>query len=229
MSKLALITRLSGALLLVMVGFIVVPTAGQASVSGGCTATGTASRSGSVDLGSATVWHVKAADVLTGLAYAPTPQKEAHLKVVLFGVGLPLLDRAGNDTVGRAGPYRIADYDRYTRVLAVTGTSTRCDGYILIVVDDVSPLTTWAGVLGIIAFLLGLIGLLASLTQAPSTNARIVGPVVGVVGGFGLGLVLQETLILDPGSPFGLLIPAGGGVLGMILPGVFHSRRAAGP
>jgi hypothetical protein len=228
-SRLARITRVSFAFLVVMVGLIVVPAAVQASVDGGCTATGTASRSGSVDLGKVAAWHVTAADVLTGVAYAPSPQKEAHLKVVIFGVGLPLLDRVGNDKVGSAGPYRIADYDRYTRVLAVAGTSTSCNGYILIVVDDVSPLTTWAGVIGVIAFLLGLVGLLAGLTQVPSGNARLVGIVVGVVGGFGLGLVLQEMAILDPASAFGLLIPAAGGVLGIILPGLLHSRRAASP
>lgn len=222
-------TRLSCTFFFVLIALLVVPTAVQASVTGGCTATGTATKSGSVDLTTATVWHVTAADVLNGRAKASTSQKDAHLKVVLFGVGLPLLDHTGSSTSGAAGPYRIADYDRYARVLAVAGSSTSCDGSILIIVDDVSPLTTWAGVLGVIALLLGIIGLLAGLTQPPSGNARVVGIVVGLVGGFGLGLLLQQMAILDPASALGLLLPAGGAVLGIILPGLLYSRRAASP
>ena len=229
MSKLAVITRVSCAFLLVLIGLVVVPTAVQAKVNGGCTATGTASKSGAVNLTTATVWHVTAADVLTGEAKASSPQKVAQLKVVIFGVGLPLLDRTGNSSFGTAGPYRISDYDPYTRVLAVAGTSTSCDGLVLIIVDDVSPLTTWGGVLGAIAALLGVIGLLAGLTQVPSGNARVVGIVVGVVGGFGIGLLLQQMAILDPANVLGLLLPGGGAVLGAVLPGLLHSRRTARP
>ncbi len=229
MSKHPLVARVSCAFLLVLIGFVVVPAAVQANVNGGCTATGTASKSGAVNLTTATVWHVTAADVLTGEAKAPSPQEVAHLKVVIFGVGLPLLDSTGNRSSGAAGPYRISDYDPYTRVLAVAGTSTSCDGSVLIIVDDVSPLTTWSGVLGAIAALLGLIGLLAGLTQVPSGNARVVGIVVGVVGGFGIGLLLQQMAILDPANVLGLLLPAGGGALGAILPGLLHSRRTAPP
>jgi len=157
-SKLPLAARISCAFVLVLVGLAVVPAAVHANVSGGCTATGTASKSGTVDLTTATAWHVTAADVLTGVATAPGSQRTAHLKVDLFGIGLPLLDSTGTSSTGHAGPYRIADYSPYTRVLAVAGTSTSCDGSVLIIVDDVSPLTTWAGVLGLIAALLGLIG-----------------------------------------------------------------------
>jgi hypothetical protein len=45
------------------------------------------------------------------------------------------LDKQGNSVSGAAGPYRIADYDRYTRVLAVAETSNTCDGNILIAVE----------------------------------------------------------------------------------------------
>src|SRR5438477_12020275 len=228
-SKLPLAARVSCAFVLVLVGVAVVPAAVHANVSGGCTATGTASKSGTVDLTTATAWHVTAADVLTGVATAPGSQSTAHLKVDLFGIGLPLLDSTGTSSTGHAGPYRIADYSPYTRVLAVAGTSTSCDGSVLIIVDDLSPLTTWAGVLGAIAALLGLIGLLAGLTQVPSGNARVVGIVVGVVGGFGIGLLLQQMAILDPANVLGLSLPGGGAVLGAILPGLLHSRRTARP
>ena len=227
MSRLPLITRLSLTFVLVLIGLAVVPAAVQGKVNGACTATGTASRSGTIDLTTATVWHVTAADVLTGAAKAPRTQRTAQLKVVLFGIGLPLLDRSGVSTSGTAGPYRIADYSPYTRVLAVAGASTNCDGSVLIIVDDVSPLTTWAGVLGLIAALLGLIGLLASLTQVPTGNTRIVGLVVGVVAGLGLGLLLQEMAILDPANALGLLFPGGGAVLGFLMPGILRRQPAA--
>src|SRR6266545_3282028 len=135
----------------------------------------------------------------------------------------------GTSTSGAAGPYRIADYYPYSRVLAVAGTSTSCDGSVLIIVDDVSPLTTWAGVLGLIAALLGLIGLLATLTQVPTGNIRIVGMVVGVVAGLGVGLLLQEMAILDPANPLGLLFPGGGAVLGFLVPGLLRSQTLPSP
>ena len=226
-SKLPLAARVSCAFVLVLVGLAVVPAAVHANVSGGCTATGTASKSGTVDLTTATAWHVTAADVLTGMATAPGSQRTAHLKVDLFGIGLPLLDSTGTSSTGHAGPYRIADYSPYTRVLAVAGTSTSCDGSVLIIVDDVSPLTTWAGVLGLIAALLGLIGMLATLTQVPTGNTRIVGLVVGLVAGVGLGLLLQEMAILDPANALDLLFPGGGAVLGFLIPGILRRQPTA--
>jgi F0F1-type ATP synthase assembly protein I len=71
---------------------------------------------------------------------------------------------------------------------------------------------------------LGVIGLLATLTQAPTGNSRVVGVVVGVVAGVGIGLLLQQMAILDPANLLGLLLPGGGAVLGLILP--LRSRSA---
>ena len=219
--------RLSGVALVVPLGLLAAPFSAQATVSGGCTATATASKSGAIDLAVASSWHVKDADVLNGQATAPTPQKSAQLKVLLFGIGLPLLDKQGNSVSGAAGPYRIADYDHYTRVLAVAGTSNTCDGSILIIVDDVAPLSTWAGILGVIAALLGIIGLVATMFQFPSGSARVVGMVVGVVAGLGTGLLLQQDAILDPANFLGLLLPGGGAILGLILPGIAYRGRTA--
>jgi hypothetical protein len=227
MNRRTVVIRASCVWLIVVISLLVAPVAGQARVSGGCTATATASGSGAIDLTTATVWHVKDADVINGLGKAPTAQKSAQLKVLMFGIGLPLLDRQGNSPSGAAGPYLIADYDRYTRVLSVAGTSTTCDGSILVIVDDVAPLATWAGILGLIALLLGLIGLVATSLQIPSGSARVVGMVVGLVAGLGLGLLLQQAAILDPANVLGLLLPAGGALLGLIVPGIFHRQRVA--
>jgi len=223
------VARAFCAWLIVLISLLVAPVAGQARVSGGCTATATASKSGSVDLTTATVWHVTDADVISGEAKSPGSQKSAQLKVVIFGVGLPLLDRQGNSTTGAAGPYRIADYDHYSRVLSVAGTSTSCDGAILIIVDDIAPLTTWAGILGLIATVLGLIGLIASLFLQPAGSSRVVGMIVGFLAGLGVGLLLQEAATLDPANPLGLAFPVAGAIVGLVVPGVFSRRRAAGP
>jgi hypothetical protein len=221
--------RASCASLVVLIGLLIAPVAGQAQVSGGCTASATASKSGPADLTTATVWHVTSADVLNGQASSSTPQRFAQLKVVFFGIGLPLLDRKGNATSGPAGPYRIADYDRYTRVLAVAGTSTTCEGAVLIVVDDVAPLATWAGVLGLIAGLLGLIGLVASMFLVPTGSSRVVGMILGLLGGLGAGVYLQQAAILDPANVLGLALPGVGVVLGLLLPGTLHERGASRP
>jgi hypothetical protein len=224
MNRRTVMTRGSWAGLIVVIVFLVAAVSGQARVSGGCTASATASRSGSVDLTTATVWHVTDADVISGQAKSPNPQRSAQLKVVIFGVGLPLLDRPGNSTTGSAGPYRIADYDHYSRVLSVAGTSTSCDGAILIIVDDVAPLATWAGILGLIATVLGLVGLLASLFLQPAGSSRVVGVVVGILAGFGVGLLLQEAAVLDPANALGLAFPVAGAVIGLVVPGAL--RRA---
>jgi hypothetical protein len=227
MNRRAVVVRTSCAWLIVLISLLMAPSPGLARVSGGCTATASASKSGAIDLTTATVWHVKDADVINGTGNAPTAQKSAQLKVLMFGIGLPLLDRQGNSQSGPAGPYLIADYDRYTRVLSVAGTSTTCDGSILVIVDDVALLGTWAGILGLIALLLGLIGLVATSFQSPSGSARVVGVIVGLVAGLGLGLVLQQAAILDPANVLGLLLPAGGGLLGFIVPGTLHRPRVA--
>jgi hypothetical protein len=224
-----LIVRVSYIWLLVLVGLVVAAAPVHALVNGGCKASATASRSGTVDLTTARVWHVTHADELNGAGTAPTSQKFAQLKVVMFGIGLPLLDQSGNSRSGTAGPYKISDYDRYTRVLSVAGTSTNCDGTILIIVDDVNPLSTLAGVLGAIAAVLGIAGLVASMFLSPSGSSRVVAMIVGLLGGLGVGAVLQQEAILDPGNSLGLLLPVGGAVIGLFLPGVLRRPGVAAP
>src|SRR5260370_36796065 len=121
MNRRAMVVRASCAWLIVLISLLVAPVAGQARVSGGCTATATASRSGAIDLTTATVWHVKDADVINGSGKAPTAQKAAQLKVLMFGIGLPLLGRQGNGPTRDAVPVLIADLHRYTPALVVSG------------------------------------------------------------------------------------------------------------
>lgn len=130
---------------------------------------------------------------------------------------------------GTAGPYKISDYDRYTRVLSVAGTSNICDGTILIIVDDISPLTTWAGVLGTIAAVLGIIGLVASLFLSPSGFSRVVAMIVRLIAALGVEAWLRQAAILVPGDTLGLLFPVGGAVGGLIVPGVLGRPSMTNP
>src|SRR5258708_18251350 len=123
MNRRAMVVRAACAWLIVLSSLLVAPVAGQARVSGGCTATATASRSGAIDLTTATVWHVKDADVINGSGKAPTAQKAAQLKVLMFGIGLPLLDPQGNSPRGDPAPAPIAGYARDTRAPARAGTA----------------------------------------------------------------------------------------------------------
>jgi hypothetical protein len=53
--------------------------------------------------------------------------------------------------------------------------------------------------------------------------------VVGLVAGLGVGLVLQQFAVLDPGNLAGLGFPIGGLLLGIILPGLAYRRRMPAP
>lgn len=215
--------------LLVLVALAVSAVPAQALVNGGCKAGAIASNSGPVDLTTTKVWHVTHADEVNGQGLAVTPQKFASLKVMMFGIGIPLLDRTGNSLTGSAGPYKISDYDPYTRVLSVAGTSTSCDGSVLIIVDDVAPLATLAGVLGMIATLLGIAGLVASLFLPATGSSRFLAMVVGLLGGLGVGALLQQAAILDPGNLAGLLLPAGGAVVGLFVTGALRRPCVPAP
>src|SRR5260370_21985587 len=96
MNRRAMVVRASCSWLIVLISLLVAPVAGQGRVSGGCTATATASRSGAIDLTTATVWHVKDADVINGSGKAPTAQKAAQLKALLFRIGPPLPELHGH-------------------------------------------------------------------------------------------------------------------------------------
>ena len=80
-----------------------------------------------------------------------------------------------------------------------------------------------------IGALLGLIGLVASMFLIPSGSSRVVGMILGLLGGLGAGLYLQQAAILDPANVLGLALPGVGVVLGLLLPGTLHQRSASRP
>lgn len=202
------------------------PTSAQATISGGCSATAVATRSGSIDLTNADVWHVHHNDLVTGEGKSPTAQTFAQVQVVTFGIATSLLDRKGNKQTGSAGPFKVSDYDRYIRVLLVTGKSDSCDGSILVVVDDVSPQATLAGLLGLIIGVLGLLGLVASLYLPRTLSSRLVGTVLGLLAGLGWGEFLRQAEFIDPRTVAVIVLPAIGVVIGVLVPGSLHRGSA---
>ena len=196
---------------------------------GTCTATATASQSGSIDLTTKSTWTLVMADTVNGKWQGPT---QTHLSIGadIFGLSIPVYSSTGKNTQGSAGPFNVADYANYGRVIAVAGTSDDCHGYLTIVISDASPLTNYLSLISIALLILGLLVLLMLAFSRPSTAKRIVGLLFGLVAGVGGGILLIEIGTLDPTSLAGLAFPIGGAIVGIIVPGIFfHTPAAAAP
>lgn len=185
-----------------------------AVITGGCTASATASRSGAVDLTTATEWHLRSDDVVNGSGKAPTVQTTAQVSAYAFGIAFPLVSATGRGTGGSAGPFDVATYARLARIIAVAGSSDSCSGSITIIIDDVNPFLTATGGGGAVLGLLGLLGVLRSAFSRGGGGARVGGALAGLLGGLGLGLLLQQTGTLDPANLVGLVVPLAGLVIG---------------
>ena len=187
-----------------------------ATVTGGCSAVGTGSKTGSVDLAAESVWHVKRDDSLTGQGAAPNPPVKVQVRVQVYGLGFPIIVSQGTlSSTGTAGPYPVSTLAGLARVVTVSGESDACTGTIRIVVDDANlPL---AELIGAILGILGLLGLLGSALMCGHMMARILGGTAGLLGGTGVGLVLQQASILDPGDLKDLAIPLAGLIAGTLV------------
>src|SRR2546425_5990554 len=65
------------------------PAATSATVTGGCTATGTSTSGGTIDLTTNKVWHVKSTDSISAAGKAPTPQTDASVGIYALGIAIP--------------------------------------------------------------------------------------------------------------------------------------------
>jgi len=207
-----LVTALAGGLM------VLTPKAAYATVNGGCIASADASRTGHINLATATVWHLRNDDVVTGVASAPPNVRLTGftLWAHFFGIAFPVLSDTATGTHGRKGPYAVSDYNKLVRVLglgAQAGHGT-CTGKIVITFDDTNPVGTVAGGGGTALGILGLLGLLGTAFGRGGVGGRIAGAVSGLLGGLGFGLLLQETGTIDPISLVGLAFPAIGLVVG---------------
>src|SRR5262249_3740306 len=140
-------------------------TTADAVVIGGCKVQATATKTGGQDLTSIAVWHVVTADVVSGTGTAPTEQSGVQIGAYVLGITFPIASSTDKGTSGSGGPYVVADYSKYARIIAVSGASSGCSGSITIVVDDVAALSTAAGIGGAALGALGTIGTLVALLR----------------------------------------------------------------
>jgi hypothetical protein len=214
---------LRGSTLLVLSCALLVASAAPSAavVTGGCKVQATASKSGGTDLTALAEWHLKNEDVVTGTGSAPSEQTTVQIGAVVFGVAVPVVNSTGNKgTSGSGGPYAVADYSKYGRIISVAGSSDSCSGYVTIIVDDVDALSTAAGAGGLAVGVLGTLGVLATAFR----GGRVGGAVFGLLAGLGFGVLLTQTGTLDPRSMVGLALPGGGLVVGAAIAGIFKRR-----
>jgi hypothetical protein len=183
----------------------VAPAAG--TVSGGCTLSGSTTSGGAVDLTTTRVWHLRSTDHDSAAATAPSAQTAVTVRAYAFGFALPVAGgTSAGETAAEASDINLALFGRLGRVFAVSGSSaaaggTGCEGQVLIVLDDVNPFLTVIGIGGVVAIVLGALGIFWS-SRRPLGVGRFITAVVSMLFvGAGIGLVLQQTAN-PPESPF---------------------------
>ena len=206
---------------------LLLPAAALASISGPCQGSAQSSSGSSVDLKTASVWHVKNDDTLSGTGSADSPQTQGAAYAVAFGVPVYTIASGNGKGSSGSGSIKVANFTKYTRTIGVSGSSDSCSGSIEIIVDDVSPLGTIAGMAGVAMAAVGVLGVLGLMFAGGGCASRIVGLILGLLAGAGIGLTAIEEALLDPRSLVGLGIVGVAGILGAVLPGLFHRGGGA--
>ena len=200
-----------------------------AVISGGCTGAGSASRSGSIDLTTATEWRLRTDDVVNATGRAPREQTAAQVSAYAFFVPLSLVVATGRGPEGSAGPYAVSDYAWIARVFVVAGSSDSCSGSIRIVIEDVNQFATLVGGGGLLLVLVGALGLVASALGRGLGPRLLGGALGGLVAGFGLALLLPQLGVIDPRDPIGFALLALGLLIGALAANIARRRPPAAP
>jgi hypothetical protein len=180
---------------------LALPAAAAADVSGGCTLTGTSTSGGAIDLTTATVWHVRSTDRISGSATAPATQYHVTIDASVLGLAVPVASGESNGaTHALSSEYAVADLAGLGRVFSIAGESTGphggCSGHVQVVIDDANPLLNALGGGGLAALVVGLLGI-AWLARNPVNPKRMVVALpLGVLAGAGSALILQQTAFL---------------------------------
>lgn len=196
-----------------------------AVLTGGCTASGSASRSGNVDLTTEMEWRLRRDDVVNASGRAPREQTAAQASAYAFFVPLPLLVTSGKGTEGSAGPYAVSDYAWIARVFVVAGSSDTCSGSIRVVIEDVNQFATLVGGGGLLLFLVGMLGVIASALGRGLGPRLLGGGLSGLLAGFGLALLLPQFGVIDPRDAIGLALLVVGLIIGTLAASI-PGRRA---
>jgi hypothetical protein len=154
-----------------------------------------------------------------------------HLTVELEfgGIGWTVHDETTEGT-SWAKTVNVEDYASYgVGLYKVVGMSSgqgfSCTGAALVEVDG-SPLSTIAGLAGIVMAAVGGLGLLwLGLRGGRSGGAPVLGAILGILLGAGVALLLQQFAIVYPTMVVAIIALGGGAVLG-ILSGLSAQRGA---
>jgi len=206
-----------------------IPASAVATVTGGCSATGTASGSAGSDITNDAEWDLKSTDVVGGQGTAPSLMTSATLYAYALGLKVPVASGSGKgDTSGSVDSISLDTFSKLGKIFVVAGSATgpagSCDGQILIVLDDVDALFTVLGGGGILLAVIFLGAMLMTIGR-PGCASKVLG---GLCGGFGLAsaaIAMSQFNVISPTSPIGAAIALIGLVLGFVLAG----SRAAKP
>jgi len=209
---------------------LVFPLAASATITGGCTGTGTATSS-SVDLVTATEWHVKKADVGGGSGTGP-PAKAGSVGAKAFGLTIPIA--SGTDpegkTEGSVDGVSVSMFALLGHRFIVAGSADNgCAGQIEIIIDDQDPALTLLGGGGAaIGVIFGLL-VLRTMRGGKGFFKRLLDLVYGVIGGAGAALSLEQFGVLDPDSFLGLGLIIAAGLFGWLTCGILGGGKKKEP
>lgn len=220
------VIRLAASAAAAVAVLVLIPLAAGATVSGGCTASATASVSGTQDLTSIGTWHLKDADVVNGSGKPPSEQVGVDIGAYVFGIPFTLYSDSSKGKGGKAGPYKVSDYDFIARVIEVQGSSGggACTGNLLVIVDDKAPVATVVGGGGLGLAILGLLLILVA-ARTGGFGGRFVGLIGGLLAGAGISLALTQFEAIRPDSIIGLVVVIAGVLIGILLGGSMARKR----
>jgi len=207
------------------------PSTVAAEVTGACAATGQGSASGSVDITTEEVWHLKSTESAGGSATAAAPMLNATVSAFALGLQVPIASgtsKSGGDTAGSVDAVDLQVFGKLGKIFLVAGNATgaggaECRGQILIILDDVDALFTLLGGGAIVLAILAVAGVLAT-SRMRGCAGKVLGAGFGLVAGASTGIALAQFQIIAPDSPIGWAIA----LVGMIL-GFFLASRFAKP
>jgi hypothetical protein len=225
--------RRGSAVIAVIAMLLALPAAVAATIVGGCTGEGHAA-SGSVNLTTATEWHVRPSDVGGGSGTAPAPVKAASVGAYAAGIQIPIASGTSEDgeTTGSVEGVSVSLFAALGARFVIAGSATgdaTCNGQITVIIDDVNPVLTVFGGGGLLLALIGLLAIIMGARSRGTTAVRGLAVLFGGLGGLGLALALEQFGILDPTQPIGLLIALVGALLGLGMAGRFGPKVQTAP
>ena len=198
------------------------PASVGATITGGCTGTGTAT-SGGVDLTTATEWHVQSTDVGGGSGQGPSA-KSASVGAYALGILIPIASGTSEDgeTSGSVQGVSVSLFAALGKRFVVSGSADNgCSGQIEIIIDDVNPLLTVLGGGGVAAAVIGLLAVLLMTRGGSGILKRLFDALFGAIGGIGAALALEQFDVIDPTEIIGLLIVLIAAAIGFLTTGIF--------